>query len=489
MSYLDLSISEIHQALVDKKVTVLDLVKESLERAKKDTNNAFEYICEKEALEEASKLTEIEEDNLLFGIPYVLKDNFSTKGITTTGSSNILKGYVPVFDSTVYKKLHDAHAILIAKATLDELAMGGTGTTGHLGITHNPYSKERLCGGSSCGSAVAVAAGIVPFAIGSDTGDSVRKPASYTGLVGFKPTWGRISRFGLFPFAPSMDHVAYFTKNVEDSEILLSCLAGRDELDSTSSTKEVLNYKLEAHKVDAKSKKLAIVEEIYDSITDKDVKNEFDSLVKKLENEGMKVEKVHINMNLLNAIYGTYFIISCAEAGSNNANLDGIKFGNRIEGESYEDLVKKTRTAGFSPLIKRRFLIGSFSLMSENQDELFRRAQKSRRLIVNAFNNVLKDYDAIILPAAPSITPKFDDSSDKLSNEYLLADNYLAFGNFAGLPSITVPLGFKENMPYGINITGRIFEEAEVFSIAKNIEDLQGFSNITVLNYKEKEGK
>src|SRR5574344_756998 len=225
MSYLDLSIREIHKALLNKKVSILDLTKEAISRAKKDTNNAFECILEKEALEKATKLNDT----------IIAKDNFSTKDIETTGGSNILVGYMPLFDATVIKYLNEAGAILIGKTTLDELAMGGTGTSGHKGKTFNPYdpSHTHMIGGSSCGSAAAVADGIVPFALGSDTGDSVRKPASFTGLVGFKPTWGIISRYGLFPFAPSLDHVAYFTRSVFDSAISLNLLSKKDEHDST----------------------------------------------------------------------------------------------------------------------------------------------------------------------------------------------------------------------------------------------------------------
>ena len=231
MNYLDLSIEELHELLVKREVTPYELTKQAIALAKEDTNNAFEYICEKEALEFASSLTEPEVDNVFWGIPYVAKDNISTKGIFTTASSNILTGYVPVFDATVIRKLKNAKAVLIGKATLDELAMGGTGTTGHLGVTYNPYDPTHtyMVGGSSCGSAAAVARSIVPFALGSDTGDSIRKPSSYAGLVGLKPTWGRISRFGLFPFAPSWDHVGYFTRNVKDSALLLNLLAGRDD--------------------------------------------------------------------------------------------------------------------------------------------------------------------------------------------------------------------------------------------------------------------
>ena len=244
MNYLDLTINEIHEAIIKGLVTPLELVEESLRRAKNDNCNSFEYICEKEALENVKNLDESLKDNYLYGIPFVLKDNISTKGIPTCGSSNALLGYIPSFTAEVCLKLEKQGAILIGKTTLDELAMGGSGTTGHKGKTYNPWDKShtRHIGGSSCGSAAACASGIVPLAIGSDTGDSARKPAAYSGLVGFKPTWGRISRYGLFPFAPSLDHVGYFTRDVYTSAVTLNVLAGRDYHDSTSSVKPVERY-------------------------------------------------------------------------------------------------------------------------------------------------------------------------------------------------------------------------------------------------------
>ena len=321
MNYLDLTIEEMHQALVDKKVTPLELTLEAIKRAKEDNNNAFETILEKEAIEIASNLKEPEVDNIFWGIPVGIKDNFSTKGILTTGSSEILRDYVPVFNATVVQKLLDAHAVPIAKTTLDELAMGGTGTTGHKGITYNPYdpSHTRLVGGSSCGSTAMVSNAIAPFALGSDTGDSVRKPASFAGLVGFKPTWGRISRFGLFPFAPSLDHVAYFTRSVDDSALALSLLAGRDNNDATSSTKPVENY-IENINKSIQGKKIAVLHEVIDSIDDKDVLKAFDETIEELKKQGATIEVVDFGVKLLESIYPTYMVISCAEATSNNAN-------------------------------------------------------------------------------------------------------------------------------------------------------------------------
>src|SRR5574344_1920817 len=274
--YRSLSIEQLHELLITKQVTPLEFAKEAIAIAKKDTNNAFEYIMEKEALETASKLGQPEVDNVLWGVPFIIKDNMSTKNVPTTGSSNILKGYIPVYDATIVSKLYNRHAIAIGKATLDELAMGGTGTSGHLGTTFNPYDckHERLIGGSSCGSAAVVADGIVPFSLGSDTGDSTRKPASYAGLVGFKPTWSRISRYGLFPFAPSLDTIGIFTRDVKDNAYVLEAISGRDEHDSTSSSKPVEDYHSNIDKSIA-SYKVAVIKQIVDAVKDDEVKKAF----------------------------------------------------------------------------------------------------------------------------------------------------------------------------------------------------------------------
>ena len=474
MNYLSLNIYEIHKALVNKEVTPLDLVKEALEKIKKDTNNAFEYVYEKEAIEIAKQLKEVEVDNPLWGIPFAIKDNFSTKGIPTTASSKLLEGYLPPFDAEVYTRLLNKKAIPIAKTTLDELAMGGTGSSGHLGKTFNPWdeSKTRMIGGSSCGSAAACAAGIVPYSIGSDTGDSVRKPASYSALVGFKPTWGRISRYGLFTFAASLDTVAYFTRNVKDSVLLLNVLAGHDIKDTTSSSLPIEEYK--------DNKTLTIIKEIYDDLKDKTIKKAFDELIKGLKEKGYKINTVSIGFDLAKAIYSCYYIISSAEATSNNANLDGIKFGVNKEAESYEEMLFKVRTEGFSDRIRRRFVIGSISLLEENQEEIYLRALRCRRVIVDTFNKILESNDAIILPASPTIAPLFDGDVPKKSfnNDATVSDNYLAFANLGGYPSITLPLGFENDMPFGVNLTSHHFTESKLLKIAQVVEDITGLKDL-----------
>lgn len=484
--YRGLSIEKLHELLVAKKVTPLELTKEAIELAKKDTNNAFEYIMENEALAIAESLKEPEVNNPLWGIPFVIKDNMSTKDVPTSGSSNILRGYVPVFDATVVAKLKEAHAVPIGKSTLDELAMGGTGTSGHLGTTFNPYDRShtRLVGGSSCGSAAVTADGIVPFALGSDTGDSTRKPASYAGLVGFKPTWGRISRYGLFPFAPSLDTVGIFTRSVKDCAYVLNATAGHDDKDMTSSVNPTCDYAKDIDKFD-KKRKIAVIQEILDAVKDKDLKKAFIDNVEKLKQSGFAVEYVHMPVDMLSSLFATYFVISCAEATSNNANLDGIKFGPLSKGETYEEVMKNARTKGFGELIKRRFIIGSFALMKENQAELFVRAQRNRRAVVDKLNEIYKDYDFIYALAAPSIAPKIGESSDRLSDEYLIADNHLVLGNFAGLPSLTLPLGLKNDMPFGVNVMGKAFDEVGVFQLSYEIEKITGLKDLLAKGEQE----
>jgi aspartyl-tRNA(Asn)/glutamyl-tRNA(Gln) amidotransferase subunit A len=481
MDYLSLSLKDLAKAIKNNEITPLELTKLALARAKEYQSiyNPFVTITEEEALKLAETLTNSAQDNPLYGIPFALKDNFSTKGILTTGSSNILSNYVPVYDATVVQKLKKANAVLIGKTVLDELAMGGTSMSGHTGYVINPYSKtlDHMAGGSSGGSAVSVASGIVPYALGSDTGDSVRKPASYCGIVGFKPTYGRISRFGLFPFAPSLDHVAFFTRTVEDSAYVLEALAGNDPKDMTSAINPVESYAANLTS-DVKGKKVAVIKEIVDSLNDSKIKELFDLTVKKASEAGMIVEYVSMDEKLLRAILPIYLVISCAEATSNNANLDGVKFGPRVEGATVDETIINTRTYGFSELIKRRFVMGSYFLKKENQERLFLKAQKIRRLIVDKTNEILKSYDAILLPAAGSTAPKFTSRSDeKLSNKYLIAENHLAIGNFGGFPSITIPAGLVDDMPFGVNLTGKVFDEQNVLNLAYALESKLDYKN------------
>ncbi len=479
MDYRHKTIMDLRSCLDEGKVTAEELFETAKDLAKQyqEQDNSFVSICDKFKMKQSQ--------SLLSGIPYGLKDNISTSGILTTASSNILKDYIPVYDATVYQKLKQSGAVLVGKTTLDELAMGGTGTTAHTGIVKNPWDSARMIGGSSAGSAASVARGVVPFAIGTDTGDSIRKPASFGGVVGFKPTYGRVSRYGLFAFASSLDHVGCLTRNVLDAAIVTDVIKGYDPLDMTSLKDDGKEY----HKMvnnSIKGRKLFYIKEAcdLDNYQDQDdselieTLKQFHEVLDKLRGIGFEIEGISFDKDLLNAIYPAYMTISCAEATSNNANLTGIQFGPRGEGNSIEEIMFDARSKGFSELIKRRFILGSYILQKENQERLFLNACRVRRLIVDKVNELFKKYDGLIMPASGGIAPLFGTKSDQLSDRYLLLENHLAIGNFGGFPSITVPAFFVDAMPVGINITGRIMEDDVVLMMAQAMENILKCKNM-----------
>ncbi|MDD2391428.1 MAG: amidase family protein [Bacilli bacterium] len=483
MEFLNKTIEEINKDIKDKKVTYEELLIESIERSKyyQEQYNSFVTITEDYAFEQLKNIDNIE-DNMLKGIPCAIKDNFSTKGVLSTGSSNILKDYVPFFDATVVEKIKLKGSLMIGKTVLDELGMGGSGTTGHTGAVKNPWDNNKLIGGSSAGSAASVALGIVPFALGSDTGDSVRKPASYGGIVGYKPTYGLISRFGLFAFASSLDHVGIFTRSVKDVAIVLDATKGYDPKDMTSLEDNNEFYK----NIDGniKGKKLFYFKEMldinnYKDETDSELEEIFENFKEVIENAkkiGFEVTEVSFDKDILKAVFPIYFTISCAEATSNNSNLTGIIYGPRGEGTSIEDIMFDARTKGFSELVKRRFVIGNYILQKENQEKLFLNASRIRRLIVDKMNSLFKEYDALILPASGSTAPSFkSDNIDKISNRHLLLENHMAIANFGGFPSITIPCGFVNKMPIGLSITSGIKSDLKLLNIAYAIEGTMNY--------------
>ena len=472
-------IDELRKQLDEGSVTSEGLFAEAVKSAKEvqDTYNPFVTIVDKYKIRRRA-------NSILTGIPYTLKDNISTSNILTTASSNILKDYVPVYDATVYQKLKKAGAVLVGKTTLDELAMGGTGTTAATGAVRNPWNSNCLIGGSSAGSAASVALGIVPFSIGSDTGDSIRKPASFGGVVGFKPTYGRISRYGLFAFASSLDHVGVFTRSVRDAAIVTDIIKGYDAKDMTSLKDEDKSYTDELEKP-LTHKKLCYIKEIcdinqYNNPEVIETLRKFHDFIDKCRNQGFTVDEVSFDKILLDAIYPTYMIISCAEATSNNANLTGIQFGPRGDGNSIDEVMFSARTKGFSELIKRRFVLGSYILQKENQEKLFLNACRCRRLIVDMVNELFKDYDGIILPASGGSAPSFDSSSEQVTDQQLILENHMAIGNFGGFPSITIPFTFVKDMPVGINITGRVMEDDILLHIANEVEKITGLRGLKV---------
>ena len=478
MNYMDLSIEELHDLLKNNKVTSKDLVKESLIKSHElqDKCNAFALILDD------AKETPIT-DNYLSGIPYGIKDNYSTKDIESTGSSNTLKGYVPFFDATVIEKLNDAGAVATNKTAMDEFGMGGTGTTANTGIIRNPWDLKRMCAGSSSGSAAAVAYGVYPYALGSDTGDSIRKPAAYCGIVGYKPTYGMISRYGLFPFASSLDHCGVLTRNVRDAAIVVNNIKGLDNKDMTtwdSSKIDLLSHIND----DISNKKLCYIKEIVDINNypnpSKELKSHLKNFMDKIElikSKGITIDEVSVDKQLLDAVASVYVIISCAEATSNMSNLTGIIYGPRGEGSNIYEMMKDHRTKGFSPLIKRRFVIGSYVLQRENQERYFNNAKRVRRLIVNIWKDLFKKYDAVILPVGSGPAKYLDDSLNTLNESSTILEEHLQIGNFGGFPSITIPDGFIDDLPVGLNITSNTYEDEKLINIANYIENLMPYKN------------
>ena len=476
--YMNKSIKEIHEALKNKEVTVEELIKESLQKSHELQNTCNPFVT---IIDDAKETTVT--DDLLSGIPYGIKDNYSTKGILSTGSSNTLKDYVPFFTATAITNLENHNAVAVNKTVMDEFGMGGTGTTGHTGIVRNPWDKTRMCAGSSAGSACAVAAGVYPFATGSDTGDSIRKPAAYCGIVGYKPTYGMISRYGLFPFASSLDHCGVLTRNVEDAAIVVDAMKGIDKNDMTSWDSKNIHL-LESLTGNVKNKKLCYIKEICDinnyPNVSKELKEHLENFNKTIElakTLGMEVDEVSVDQTLLNAVASTYVVISCAEATSNMSNLTGFIFGPRGEGKTYIEQMKDYRTKGFSPLIKRRFVIGSYVLQAENKDRYFHNAQRVRRLLVDTWNKLFEKYDAVILPVGSGPAKKLENNDDTLDENTTVLEEHLQIGNFGGYPSITIPNGFVDNMPVAFNITGKCYDDENVLNIAYAFENAMNYKN------------
>ena len=472
------SITELHEMLVNNTTTSELLIKESLEKCKEaqEKTNSFVTIIED------AQATEVTE-NLLSGIPYGIKDNLSTKDILTTASSNTLKDYIPFFDATCVKKLKEAGCVGVVKTALDEFGMGGTGTTCHTGAVKNPWNQERIAGGSSAGSVASVAYGCYPFALGTDTGDSIRKPAAYCGVVGYKPTYGMISRYGLLPYASSLDTIGVITRNVTDAAIVVDAMKGKDENDMTSWDSSNIKL-LENLKNSSENKKLFYIKELveldnYENVSE-EFKNHIENFYKTLDickELNMDVEAVSIDRKLLNALPAIYDVISYAEATTNMSNLTGISFGPRGEGNNPTDMMKDHRTKGFSSLIKRRFVIGSYVLQSENQEKYFLNAKRVRRMIVNTMNELFEKYDAMIMPVGTGPAKYLDSSKNTNDSQFKVLEEYLQIANHGGYPSITIPNGFVSNLPVGVNLTSAIKEDEKLLQLAYLLEEKMDYKN------------
>lgn len=469
--YLDLTINEIHELLVNKKISPVDLVEESFRRIAENSDlNSFITLNKEEALNYAKQLSEeeVEADNLLWGIPIAIKDNISTKNLRTTCASKMLENYIPIYDATVVEKIKDVKMIIVGKTNMDEFAMGSTSRTSFFGAPKNPIDKNRITGGSSGGSASCVAAGLVPFSLGTDTGGSIRQPSSYTGIVGMKPTYGRISRYGMIAFASSLDQIGPMTRNVYENAILLNVLVGKDSKDLTSSNQAKEDF-TRLIGDDIKGMKIAIPKFFVSSIVSPIIIEKINSVVEILEKNGAKV--AYIDMKHLDQAVTLYQIIAMGEASSNLARFDGVKFGYRSDNSnSVEEMYENTRCEGFGKEVKRRIMVGSYLLSGDNAKIYYDKALAIRNAIKEEFDNVFKDYDFIFGPTTTTVAYNLDENLDDPSKSFM--DDVLVIPvNMAGLPGLNIPMGKdKDNMPIGLHIIGNRFEEAKMYKIASFLE-------------------
>ena len=400
------------------------------------------------------------------GVPIAVKDNITTEGIRTTCGSKILENFVPPYDATVVKKLKKAGFVIVGKTNMDEFAMGSTTENSAFFPTKNPRDLERVPGGSSGGSAAAVASGMVPVALGSDTGGSIRQPASLTGVFGFKPTYGLVSRYGLVAYASSLDQIGPLATSTEDIATVMDIISGKDEMDSTTADVK-LDFK-RFKEIDLSEKSVAIVKEMmeYEGL-DEDVAKKFDEFVKILEKIGLKVRE--ISLPSIKYSVATYYIIAPAEVSSNLARFDGIRYGLRITGENLKELYLKTRNTGFGEEVKRRILLGTFTLSAAYYDAYFDKAQRVRRKISEEIYDALSENEFIISPTSPIVAPKIGEKTDPLS--LYLMDFYTIPANLAGIPAISVPFGESNDLPVGMQIMGGRFKDVEVLSLSWRVEE------------------
>lgn len=398
------------------------------------------------------------------GVPILIKDNIQVKDWSVTSGSKILQGYIAPYEATAISKLKSKGMMAFGRANMDEFAMGSTTESSYYGVTLNPVDTSRVPGGSSGGSAAAVAGGLAIAALGSDTGGSIRQPAAYCGCVGFKPTYGRVSRFGLAAYASSLDQIGPITQNVEDAAILYDAISGHDPKDSTSAD---IEYKSIAENLDANRKlKIAVIDN-YISHADADIQKGYGDAIAALESAGHTI--VHKEMTNTKYDIATYYIVATAEAATNLARFDGVRYGRRVEGQSLSDLYYKTRSEGFGEEVKRRILLGNFVLSSGYYDAYYLKAQKVRHLIRDEFTKIFDEVDLILSPVAPSVAPKIGSIHDPL--EMYKSDMYTIAINLAGLPALSLPVGKNsDGVPVGLQLIGKAFDEQTVFDGSLSLE-------------------
>lgn len=474
------TLSEIAKDIKNKKVTikeVLDSVYKRIEDVEYKVG-AYITLTKNEAYKRADELQEKldkgEDIGLLGGVPIAIKDNICTKNVKTTCASKMLENFEPIYNATVIEKLEDAGAIMIGKTNMDEFAMGSSTETSYFKKTANPWDVERVPGGSSGGSAACVSADMAYAALGSDTGGSIRQPASYCSVVGLKPTYGLISRYGLIAFASSLDQIGPFGKTVEDAAIMLNVIAGHDEKDTTSADLEKKDY-TKSLVNDVKGMKIGVPGSFVNDGINNDVKEAYDNSVNTLKELGAEI--VDVKLEYAKYSLATYYIIATAEASSNLGRYDGIRYGHRAkEFSDLIDLYTKSRTEGFGDEVKRRIMLGTYVLSSGYYDAYYKRAQQVRTLIVEDFKKTFESCDAIMIPTAPNTSFKMGEHSTNPLEMYL-EDIFTVPVNIAGLPAISIPGGFASNgMPIGLQFITKAFDEEKLLQIAYTYEQNTEFS-------------
>lgn len=467
------TIKKIHDMLSSKEVSCIELTNQYLAEIEKCNGelNAYINVTTEIALQQAekvdAKIAKGYKIGILEGVPMTLKDNLSTKGIETTCCSKILTGYKPIYNATVWENLQSKGAVLLGKTNMDEFAMGSSCETSYFGGATNPHNTNHCAGGSSGGGASAVSGNIAPYALGSDTGGSIRQPASFCGIVGLKPTYGSVSRYGLIAYASSLDQIGPITKTVQDASIVFDAISDYDPMDSTCQGRQN-GVTFDTINNDIKGMKIGIVREYMDSIKD-EVNDAILKAIKVYESLGAEI--IYFDMPVIKFALPVYYIIACAEASSNLGRYDGIRYGYKAQHyNGIHDMICRTRSEGFGEEVKRRILLGTYVLSAGYYDAYYKKAQKLRGTIVNAFNSAFEKCDFILAPTVPMTAFEIGKAvSDPI--ETYLTDICTVPVNIAGLPSISVPCGYnKEGMPIGMQLIGNKFDEAKILNAANAYE-------------------
>lgn len=470
MNITELTVHELQEKIQNKELTIKEINEAYIKQIKDREPEVQAFITNltEQAKEQSNKIQEGLDngENLgkLAGIPIGIKDNICTKGIKTTCASKMLENFVAPYDATVMNKINAEGMINLGKLNMDEFAMGSSTENSHFKETKNPWDLSRVPGGSSGGSAAAVAANMVPWALGTDTGGSIRQPASLCGVVGLKPTYGLVSRYGVVAFASSLDQVGTFTKDVQDCATLLNVITGHDEMDSTSINIDKKDYTKSLQK-DIKGLKIGIPKEFYGEGINPEVKESLEKAIEKYKEMGAEVEE--FSLDIANYALATYYIIACAEASSNLGRYDGIRYTYRSpEAKTLKDVFKKSRSEAFGAEVKRRIILGTYVLSSGYYDAYYKKAQQVRTLVMNEFDKAFEKYDVIVTPTSPTTAFKIGEKSTNPMEMYL-ADICTVSVNIAGLPGISIPCGVdSQGLPIGMQIIGKKFDEGTILKTA-----------------------